>query len=170
MITPKHVQLMARYNQWMNEKIYACCDRMSDEQRKADRGANFKSIHSTLNYLIWADYIWIGRFTEGTPQAKEYPRGPMGVDLYSDWNELKAARSAMDTDIVAWAQAVSADWLAGDYSWFSILTKTTLTKPAWLLVDHLFNHQTDHRGQVTTLLVQQGFPPGDSDLMLMPAQ
>jgi uncharacterized damage-inducible protein DinB len=39
--------------------------------------------------------------------------------------------------------------------------------PLWWTVAHLFNHQTHHRGQVTTLLMQQGCDPGVTDLFAM---
>ena len=168
MITTEHIRLLTQYNQWMNGKIYSACDAMSDQVRKADQKANYKSIHSTLNYLLWADYTWLGRFTQGTPLAKDYPKGPIGVDLYSDWMDLKRARESMDNDFLAWAKVVSPDWLASDYSWHSVLTNKTISKPAWILVSHLLNHQTDHRGQVITLLKQQDVSIGDSDLLFMP--
>ena len=44
----------------------------------------------------------------------------------------------------------------------------TRTRSRWLLVAHLFNHQTHHRGQVTTLLTQQGHDMGSTDLPFMP--
>jgi uncharacterized damage-inducible protein DinB len=168
MIAPQYAQLMARYNHWMNQKIYAAADCLSDEERKADRGAFFKSIHSTLNHLVWADYMWIGRFTQGTALAKDYPKAPSGTDLYADWDRLKIARAEMDGDIRAWEETLDEHWLASDFTWYSGLAKATRTKPAWLLVTHFFNHQTHHRGQVTTLLSQQGIDPGDTDLMLIP--
>jgi uncharacterized damage-inducible protein DinB len=168
MIDPDYAQMMARYNGWMNDKLYAACDKLTDDERKADRGAFFKSIHSTLNHLLWGDAMWLGRFTQGTPLAKEYPKAAIGVDLHDDWNALKAARIAMDADIVTWAATLDADWLKCDFSWYSGLTKSTHTRPAWLLVSHMFNHQTHHRGQVTTLLSQRGIDPGDTDLMRMP--
>ena len=167
-ISAEYAQTMARYNRWMNEKIHAACDRLSDDERKADRGAFFKSIHSTLNHLLWGDYNWIGRFTQGTALAKEYPKAAFGTDLHADWAALKSARTAMDADLIAWAATLDQDWLARDFTWYSGLTQSTWTKPAWLLVTHMFNHQTHHRGQVTTLLSQQGIDPGDTDLMLMP--
>lgn len=168
LITTEHIKLLAKYNQWMNGKIYEACEGMDDQARKADLKANYKSIHSTLNYLLWADYVWLGRFTEGTALAKDYPKGPIGVDLYDDWESLKAARQSMDDDLLAWSESVSPDWLAGDYSWHSVLTNKTISKPAWVLVSHLFNHQTDHRGQVISLLKQQDVSVGDSDLLFMP--
>lgn len=168
MITKEQVRLLAEYNQWMNEKVYDGAAQLSDEARKKDRQANYKSIHSTLNYLLWADYVWLGRFTANSALAKEYPQGPIGVDHYADWSDLVAARRDMDRDFLKWSEEVSEDWLAGDYSWHSVLTNKTITKPAWLLVTHLFNHQTDHRGQVITLLKQQDISIGDSDLLFMP--
>jgi uncharacterized damage-inducible protein DinB len=168
MITPQYAQTMARYNRWMNEKIYAAADRLTDEDRKEDCNAFFGSIHSTLNHLVWGDYMWLGRFAKDTSLAKDYPKAAVGTDLYDDWNALKAARIAMDADILAWAAMLDTEWLSGDFTWYSGLTKSTRTKPAWLLVTHMFNHQTHHRGQVTTLLSQRGIDPGDTDLMLMP--
>lgn len=168
MILPAHVQLMARYNRWMNQKIYAACEQLSDAERNADRGAFFKSIHSTLNHLLWGDYMWLGRFTRDSALAKAYPKAVLGTDIHADWDDLKTARIAMDEDIQAWAAQVDETWLAADFSWYSGLTKSQRSKPAWLLVTHFFNHQTHHRGQVTTLLAQQGIDPGDTDLMLMP--
>lgn len=168
MISAKHAQTMAQYNRWMNEKIYAACDQLTDTQRKEDRGAFFKSIHTTLNHLLWGDYMWLGRFTQGTPLAKEYPDAMIGTNLHEEWEALKAAREAMDADLLAWAATIDEAWLARDFSWYSGLTKSTRTRPAWFLVTHMFNHQTHHRGQVTTLLSQYGLNPGDTDLPLMP--
>ncbi|CAN5127842.1 DinB family protein [soil metagenome] len=167
-ISPQHAQLMARYNRWMNEKVYAAADQLSDQDRRTDRGAFFKSIHSTLNHLLWGDFMWVGRFVDGTPLAKSYPKAAIGVDLFEAWDALKEARVAMDADIIAWAASLDEARLAEDFTWYSGLTKSTRTKPAWLLVTHLFNHQTHHRGQLTTLLSQCGIDPGVTDLMLMP--
>lgn len=170
MITVDYAQLMARYNRWMNEKIYTASEQCSDAQRKADRGAFFKSIHSTLNHLMWADTMWLGRFTKGTPLEIAAPTTPIGVDLHPDWDVLKAARSELDTLLIVWTGKLEQSWLENDFSWYSGLSKSTRIAPAWLLVTHLFNHQTHHRGQITTLLSQQGIEVGVTDLMMMPRQ
>jgi uncharacterized damage-inducible protein DinB len=168
MITPEYARTMAAYNRWMNDRLYATCECLGDEERKADRGAFFKSIHATLNHLLWGDYMWLGRFTQHTALEKPYPKVAIGTELHAGWPSLKAARVAMDADIAAWAATLEAEWLAGDFSWYSGLTKSTRTRPAWLLVTHFFNHQTHHRGQITTLLSQHGIDPGDTDLPMMP--
>ena len=39
--------------------------------------------------------------------------------------------------------------------------------PLWWAVTHFFNHQTHHRGQLTTLLSEQCLDPGVTDLITL---
>jgi uncharacterized damage-inducible protein DinB len=112
----------------MNERLYELCAGLPDTERQRDRGAFFKSVHSTLNHLLYGDRAWMSRFT--------------GRDL--GWRE-------------------PADELT-----YTRIDGRTRTLPAWLLVAHMFNHQTHHRGQLTTLLSQLGVDPGATDLPWLP--
>ena len=62
MITPAYVRLMADYNAEMNRRLYEAAGRLSDAERKADRGAFWHSIHGTLTHLVWGDTQWMSRF------------------------------------------------------------------------------------------------------------
>lgn len=59
MITADHCDLMARYNRWMNGKLYDCCAEIADDERKRDRGAFFGSIHATLNHILYGDLAFM---------------------------------------------------------------------------------------------------------------
>jgi uncharacterized damage-inducible protein DinB len=165
MIDAAYVQRMARYNRWQNENLYGAADALSDAERQRTRGAFFGSIHATLNHLLWGDRIWMSRLA-GTPR----PQGgiPQSVSLYADWNDLKRERAAFDTVIVDWADQLEDASLAGELTWFSGAIKAEVRKPKWLLVTHMFNHQTHHRGQVHCMLTQAGSKPGDTDLPFTP--
>jgi uncharacterized damage-inducible protein DinB len=163
MTTPKTCQTLARYNTWMNGKLYAACAGLDDATRKADRGAFFKSLHGTLDHILLGDRIWMSRLT-----GNDYPRAAIGTALYADFEELAAARRAMDAEIEAFAEGLTPDWLAQSLSWTSALDGTNRSHPRWLLVTHLFNHQTHHRGQATTLLSQLGIDIGSTDLPWLP--
>lgn len=162
MKNPDHYKLMSDYNQWMNKNLYEVCEKIPDDKRKKDYGAFFKSIHSTLNHILWADEIWLGRF------AGEIPDLPaMGADIYLDFSELKSARENTDKKIKQWLSGLGNEWLAADFSFTSVSDKKTRSAPGWLFVSHMFNHQTHHRGQVTTLISQLGFEPPVTDIPWM---
>ncbi len=162
MPSPEYCALMARYNRWMNRKLYAICADLSDEVRKQDRGAFFRSIHGTLNHLLFGDIVWMARF-----QQREGPKRII-AELHADFGELRAAREAMDARILEWTATLTPQWLAAPFSYVSNVDRRTRTMPAWVLVAHLFNHQTHHRGQLTTLLSQLGIDPGVTDLPFLP--
>ncbi len=162
-IGPQVFRRMAAYNAWMTEKAYAAAGKLSDAERKEDRRAFFKSIHSTLNHLLFADRVWMGRFT-----GKAYEHKGMGVDIYDDFDELKAAHLAMCGDISVFSKGLTEDWLAETMKWVRTTDGLAREHPRWFLVLHMFNHQTHHRGQVSTLLTQAGIDIGVTDLPGMP--
>ncbi len=94
MITPAYAQTMARYNSWQNSSLYREAARLSDGERKADRGAFFKSIHGTLSHLLTGDQIWMHRFA-GTPspRANSIAESP---SVYPNFSELAGERQIFD--------------------------------------------------------------------------
>ena len=152
----------------MNEKLYATSALLSDEERKRDRGAFFKSIHGTLNHLLLADRVWLGRFT-GVSLPSDW-LGPGGIraldqELYADFEELRRERAKTDEEIDAWVAALDVETLSGVLRY--VRRGQVHEHPLWWAVVHLFNHETHHRGQVTTLLTQAGHDPGSTDFIAM---
>ena len=158
-----YYETMAHYNAWMNQKLYAICAAIPDDVRKENRGAFFKSIHGTLNHLLHGDRAWMGRFTN-QPFSN-----PMGQDLYAEFEQLRQHRDLTDRQIIEWSQTLTADWLNQPFTYKSNIDGKTRILPTWLLVTHMFNHQTHHRGQLTTLLSQLGHDPGITDLPWLPS-
>lgn len=154
---------MAAYNRWMNERVYAACAQLSDEQRKQDRGAFFGSIHGTLNHLLVGDKIWLGRFTD-TP----FSITGLDQELHADFDTLLADREATDRQITDWANALTDECLQGTLEYTSVVNPQPRRYEMWLAVAHFFNHQTHHRGQLTTLLSQAGQDCGVTDLIWLP--
>ena len=163
MIDASYCTAMAEYNQWMNERLYAVCDTLEDKERKKDRAAFFGSIHRTLNHILYGDLAFMSRFT-GNPNVVP----ELGVDLHQEFKELWAARSTLDVRILDWTQSLSIDWLSEELTYDSKVDGITRTVPRWVLVTHMFNHETHHRGQVTTLLSQLGIDMGTTDIPFMP--
>ena len=166
MITTGYVRKMAAYNRWMNETIYAACEQLSDADRKTDRGAFFGSIHATLNHILWADQMWMHRLT-GSEKPKA--SGITGsLEQHADFDDLKRERAAFDAMIEDWAASLDPAWLEGELNWHSGSTGRDMASPRWILVTHMFNHQTHHRGQVHCLLTQFGMETPVTDLPFAP--
>ncbi len=166
-MTPEWISALARYNRWMNDKLYAVAATLDDETRKRDLGAFFKSIHGTFNHLLLADRVWLSRFL-GVP-APEGHMAPgirhLDQELYSDFEELRRERVRTDDELSAWASELTPERLAAPLEIVRRGQKQEVT--LWWMVSHVFNHQTHHRGQITTLLTQQGCDVGVTDLFAM---
>lgn len=164
MIDTAYVATMARYNSWQNESLYRAAGMLADAARRADRGSFFRSIHGTLSHILWGDRMWMHRFA-GTPKPEGGIAG--SPDLVADWETLCTERRAFDKVIEDWAATLDPEWLEGDLVWFSGAVNREMTAPKALLVAHMFNHQTHHRGQVHAMLTAAGARPDDTDLMLL---
>lgn len=162
------ISALARYNRWMNDKLYALAAPLSDDMRKRDCGAFFGSIHGTLNHLLLTDKVWLARFKGITiPDNFMGPEGIQSLDqeLYSDFTALREERRLTDEEISAWVAQVTHDQLSAPLVYMRRGQRTV--SPLWWSLIHLFNHQTHHRGQITTLLSQLGCDPGVTDLVAM---
>lgn len=173
-----HARTMARYNAWMNGKVYQASSALSDNARKENRGAFFGSLHATLNHILWGDLIWLSRFAVAEwdfPALDGLSFEPVAtmmahdMEVFADFAALTAEREVIDTAIQDWANTDLTDAiLDADLDYWHILRKENVTLPMGLCVSHLFNHQTHHRGQATTLLSQMGVDVGTTDLPAMP--
>ena len=169
----EHIVLLARYNAWMNAKLYDAAATLSPQDLALDRGAFFGSILGTLNHLVVADTIWLKRFAShpAQPDSLEVVRqlpSPAGLDavLFTDLGALRQRRSLLDDAINAWAAALPEADLAANLNYAN--TKgVAQSKPFDTLLLHFFNHQTHHRGQATTLLAQAGVDVGVTDLVAL---
>lgn len=163
MITSDYCKMMSAYNAWMNSRLYELCDGIGDAERKADRGAFFRSIHSTLNHLMYADLAFMSRFTGEPAEVPE-----LGIDLYEEFEPLWDARQKLDERMTSWSSSLTETWLEVPLTYISKVDGKERTFPRWVVVTHMFNHQTHHRGQMTTLITQMGHDIGATDITFMP--
>ncbi|MFA6178741.1 MAG: DinB family protein [Candidatus Methylopumilus sp.] len=173
MTTPSDIALFARYNEWMNIKLYDTASKLSKEELLADRKAFFGSIQGTLNHIFIADIIWLKRFSHHPSnhpalqviQAMQDPRSLDELRLI-DFAELTKQRHMLDSIILSWANQLTNEDL--DYVvHYRNMKGVPADKKLGSLLLHFFNHQTHHRGQVTTLLTQCGLDVGITDLQAL---
>ena len=111
-----HFRLLARYNHWMNVKLFGHASELPEAKVAEDVGAFFKSILGTLNHILIADIIWLQRFS-GHP--REWPalsyvcnlRKPERLDqiMHDNLDDLYTHRQTIDDDILQWVEQLNED-------------------------------------------------------------
>lgn len=166
----QHVCLMAQYNAWMNIKLFDTAAKLSEQALTEDKGAFFGSILGTLNHIAIADTIWLKRFAPHLPEhnalnlIRELAQpDSLGGIPFATLDALRARRLVLDQILTALAESLSDADLAITVRYTN--SKGIISsKNLFGLLMHVFNHQTHHRGQVTTLLTQCGLDVGVTDL------
>lgn len=165
-----HFRLMAPYNAWMNTKVYDAAATLDPEEVARDRGAFFGSILGTLNHLVDADLIWLGRLAAHPPFAGRIDLAglpkPDSITFLAagDLPALRQIRDRVDQIIIDFVDTLTDEEIAGPFA-YRRTTGQAHNKPLSAVLSHIFNHQTHHRGQVTTLLTQAGVDVGVTDLL-----
>ncbi|TPN54486.1 damage-inducible protein DinB [Mesorhizobium sp. B1-1-9] len=155
----QHFMMFAAYNQWANGRIYDAAADLDEEEFNRDVGAFFRSLMGTLNHLLAADRIWMKRFTgEGdAPTA-------LDATLHRALPGLRAAREAEDRRIVDWVGGLSDKALSGRFTYMTVSDMRTVSQRLAPALDHVFNHQTHHRGQAHMILTVLARPSVSLDL------
>lgn len=162
---------LAKYNAWMNRKVFARSSELTEPERRKDRGIAWRSVHGTLNYLLLVDKAWMMRFTGDdqryafrNDQREQVKIRSLDQELHADFDVLRRERERLDEAIELWLLGLDAATLDKELRWYSLSRKREYTQPLWSAIVHFFNHQTHHRGQAIAVLSQLGKDVGVSDL------
>jgi uncharacterized damage-inducible protein DinB len=170
-MTPQIAALMAEYNRWMNDRVFEAAATLDDATLAADKGAFFGSILATLNHIAVGDTIWLHRFARhpasftalGAIAAFPQPTS-LSQLLAPDLPALRQYRLRLDELIARWVAELTPEHLSVDIA-YSSMAGIASSRNFGALLQHFFNHQTHHRGQVTTLLSQSGVDVSVTDLL-----
>lgn len=169
----QHFELLASYNEWMNSKVYESAGQLTATDLAKDRGAFFASILGTLNHIVVGDTIWLKRFAThpsclGSLREVANLPNPTSLNqiIFDDFSSLHKHRNWLDEQIINWISELSDDDLDYILDYHNI--KGVFSNKCYSsLILHFFNHQTHHRGQVSTLLSQAGVDIGVTDLLVL---
>jgi uncharacterized damage-inducible protein DinB len=146
-----HFQMLGRYNTIANERLYAVCAELPDQEYRREGAGSFRSIHRTLNHILLADQIWMQRFT-----SSEVTSTPaLATILYDEFPALREARVQEDTRLEEFLAGLTEGFLAGQVEYVNNSGRH-FADPVTLVLQHVFNHQTHHRGQIHVMLGEFG--------------
>jgi uncharacterized damage-inducible protein DinB len=158
-MTRTEVQTLIDYNYWARDRLLHAVEQLSAEQFTRDLGSSFRSVRDTLAHLYAAEWIWYRRWVGESPTAlPPADRFPDSASVAAAWREIEAQIRAYfePLDDRALTRVIEYTSTAG-VPGASVL---------WHMLQHVVNHSTYHRGQVTTMIRQLGAaPPRAMDLI-----
>jgi len=156
---PNEARQLLDYHLWARERALAAVEALTPEQFVRDMGNSFGSVRDTVAHLYGADEVWLSRWRGGKPTG--LPPATQFADLAS----LRTAWAKLDPDFRAFVHDLDAAALVRPLTYPAFNGQlATLTYEQML--QHVVNHGSYHRGQITTMLRQLGAPaPKSMDLV-----
>jgi len=168
-------KMLSIYNMRMNAQLLECCRDLSAEKLAEDTKTFFPSIISYWNHLMFGDLIMMTRLgvneigSLSATDLEHFPKPASTKDIYfSNFSDLERVRREIDKLILEWCSTLT------DKDCERVLTYRTteghqISKRASDVIQHMFNHETHHRGQLTCILSLYGVDYGFTDLpMIVP--
>ncbi len=148
------------YNYWARDRQLEPCSKLSQEQFARPMGNSFSSLRDTLVHLLVAEWGWHERWRGRSPRSL-----PAWAEEMQEVAAIREGWTRIEKDIRQYLANLSNGALAQPLTYVN-LKGETWTYPLWQAILHLVNHQTYHRGQVTTLLRQLGATPVQIDFLV----
>jgi uncharacterized damage-inducible protein DinB len=147
------------YNRWANARALSSARSLTDEEFGRDLGNSFPSVRDTLAHILGSEWIWLMRWKGTSPPALlDAGLFPTLPDLEKRWTEVERDQRdfvdrASPSDLLTMISYVNTRGETWSYS-------------LGIMMQHVVNHSSYHRGQITTMLRQLGQIPAATDLLL----
>jgi uncharacterized damage-inducible protein DinB len=159
MLAKEDVARMLEYNVWANHRLMRAAATLSVDDFKRDTlGASHGGVRGTLTHIMAAEWIWLERW-KGVSPSRLIDEGDFAdvVTLRDRWTLIEDHREE-------WFRGRSEDSL-GESLRYRTTEGVPYEAPLWKLMQHVLNHSTYHRGQVSLLLRARGVRPVSTDLV-----
>ena len=157
-MTNDELKALLDYHYWARDRMLVALVALTPEQFTQPIESSFKSIRDTAVHIMGAEAVWYSRW-RGNPQ------GMLPTDGFRDVASLRAAWRELESGVRAFFQELGADEIETQMAYKSLKGETHSSSFKQML-QHVVNHATYHRGQVTTMLRQIGAkPPESTDLI-----
>jgi uncharacterized damage-inducible protein DinB len=158
----EHFGMLARYNVWATKRMLKACEPLSEEDYCRDVGLFFKSIHGTLNHMLVGEHLlWYPRFAKGIS-----PKLTLDMQAEPDRDRLAQALRGGAANWLPLIESWPAERFEGKLA-YTTTNGQALSLPFAATLNHVFNHGTHHRGQITAALTMLGQACPELDLVYM---
>jgi len=146
------LRTLLEYHYWARDRMFEALEPLTADEVNRDMGNSFKSIRDTVTHLYAAEWAWYSRW-RGTSPDKLLP-----ADMFPDLAAVRLAWTDLEAKIRAYLEELG-DANVTQVIEYKLLSGQPGASPFWQMLQHVVNHASYHRGQVTTMLRQLGAQP-----------
>jgi Uncharacterized protein conserved in bacteria len=157
-MTLNDIHLLYEFNYWAKAKMLGAVESLPEESIYKDLKTSFGSLHATLVHICAAEDVWLQRFT-GTASPKFLKVADMPT-----YGSIKTKWGDVEKGMLVYVHSLTDQRLQQSFSYTNIKSES-FSNVCWQTLQHLVNHGTYHRGQVTTMIRQLGGTPVSTDLI-----
>jgi len=153
-----HFVAMARNNAWANHRLLKACEALTPEEFAAPRTSFFPSLRLTFNHILDVDLYYVTALEGGDALA----RHAAPDSDFADARSIRLVQTATDKRLIAFCERQTDETLARD----CVLPRPNRKpppSPVAAILEHLFQHQTHHRGQAHAMLAGSWVKPPQLD-------
>jgi len=154
-MTVQDLRTLLDYHYWARDRLLDALDLIAPEQFTRDLGSSFKSIRDTVAHTYAAEWAWHSRWVGQSPTVL------LAYDQFADVASIRAAWTTLETKVRGFLEEIGEAGIARVFD-YTLLSGQPGSTPLWQMMQHVVNHASYHRGQVTTMLRQIGAAPAKS--------
>jgi len=158
-MTVNDLEMLYDYSYWANARLLPVVSSLSREEFGRSAAGGWGSVRNTLVHMMSAEGGWLER--AGGPK-----RGaPLNADDFPTPESIATYWTAQEGKVRAFLSGLTDPDLAIPREFTIPQLPVTGVLSIGEMLHHAVHHNAHHRGQVTLLLRQLGFAPGNVDIM-----
>jgi uncharacterized damage-inducible protein DinB len=161
-MTPEQILELYDFNAWANQRVFEACAALTPEQFMQPIVSSFPSVRETLVHIVGGEWIWLQLWLN-CPRSADKLRSY--TDKFTDLASVRAGWAELEKERRAFLYALTAADLERVIEYQSIMVNRRFAYSLRKMLQHVANHSTYHRGQLTTLLRQLGAEPCSTDYL-----
>jgi uncharacterized damage-inducible protein DinB len=153
------LRTLVDYHYWARDRLLTSLDPLTPEQFIRDMGNSFRSIRDTATHVYAAEWAWYSRWHGQSPTTL------LPSDMFPDVATLRRTWSEHEAKMRAFLEELGEAGITREFD-YKLLSGQSGRSIFWHMLQHVVNHASYHRGQITTMLRQLGAaPPKSMDLI-----
>ena len=157
------IVLLYEYDRWANARVFESLEALTREQFTRDLGGSFRSVRDTILHILAGEWTWLTFWKAPShddallADLRTRRQALFSPETFSDVDAVWRKWTEVEREQLDFINGVTVESLEK-----MLPARDTLLSLAQLM-QHVANHSTYHRGQISLMMRQLGAEPAATD-------